>query len=146
MVFWETLRFDTPIPNSFPMTFTKDVSLNGIKIDKNQAFITHYRGCHYDKKQWKEVDQFVPERFDPLNKEWYLTPDGKKRHPYAFMPFHAGHRICMGKTFAELVVKFTIPILLYNYTFEPEENLHDFKPSLNIMKTPELLFTVKKNH
>ena len=49
----------------------------------------------------------MPERFDkesPL----YLTPDGKKRHAFAYAPFNGGRRVCFGKTFAEANLKFLI--------------------------------------
>jgi len=34
------------------------------------------------------------------------------------MPFHGGKRICIGKTFAEVQVKFTLPILYHFFDFE----------------------------
>jgi cytochrome P450 len=62
----------------------------------------------------------VPERFDhsiPDNK-WLLTADGKPRNPLAFTPFFGGKRICLGKSFAELAIRFTIPLLYFHFDFE----------------------------
>jgi cytochrome P450 len=53
---------------------------------------------------------FIPERFDPSSK-YYLTPSGKKRHMNSFGPFLGGKRICVGKTFAEIVSKIVTPII-----------------------------------
>jgi cytochrome P450 len=92
-----------------------------------------YDGPHKDKSQWKEPDRFVPERFDSLNKEWYLTPDRKQRHAYSFVAFHGGQRVCMGKTFAELVIRFAIPILLHKFDFVPEDKLLDDKDGFNML-------------
>ena len=66
----------------------------------------HY--LHRNPKQWHEPEEFIPERFDPSSK-YFLTPEGKKRHPMAFVPFSGGKRICTGKTFAEIVGKFVVP-------------------------------------
>lgn len=66
---------------------------------------------------WIEPEKFIPERFDP-NSKYYLTPEGKKRNPLAFNPFTGGKRICLGKTFAEVVSKFIVTPLLWKYDFE----------------------------
>lgn len=73
---------------------------------------------HRDSATWIEPLKFIPERFDPRSK-YYLTPDGKKRHPMSFSPFLGGKRICLGKTFAELVSKIVGPSMLnlFNYEF-----------------------------
>lgn len=66
---------------------------------------------HRNLKYWKEPEKYIPERFDPSS-EYFLTPEGKKRHPMAFSPFFGGKRICLGKTFAETVSKIVGPSLL----------------------------------
>ncbi len=73
---------------------------------------------HHDPNQWKEPSKFVPERFDPKFVDWYLTPSGKPRNPMTFGPFLGGKRVCLGKTFAETVTRFTIPILFYHFDFD----------------------------
>ncbi len=59
----------------------------------------------------------MPERFDKES-EWSLTPDGKQRNPMAFTPFFGGKRICIGKTFAETAVRFTVPLIFYHLDLE----------------------------
>ena len=70
-----------------------------------------------DPEQWKDPNLFIPERFDFSN-DWSKTKDGKKRNPHAFAPFMGGSRICLGKTFAEIMLRFTIP--LYYHFFDIE--------------------------
>jgi len=53
----------------------------------------------------------------PDNK-WALTPSGQPRNPLSFTPFFGGKRICLGKTFAEVVTKFTVPLLMHHLDFE----------------------------
>ena len=65
-----------------------------------------------------EHDKFIPERFDPKNDEYYLTPDGKPRHIMSYIPFLGGKRVCVGKTFAESVFKFAVPIMLNTFKFD----------------------------
>lgn len=36
----------------------------------------------------------------------------------AFTPFMGGKRVCLGKTFAEVTVRFTVPMMLYFLDFE----------------------------
>jgi cytochrome P450 len=61
----------------------------------------------------------VPERFDLKNKEnkWILTSDGKPRNPLAFTAFMGGKRVCLGKTFAETNIRFTIPLIFHYFDF-----------------------------
>jgi len=67
--------------------------------------------------QWQEPDKFISERFDPQS-PYFKRPDGGIRHPLAFGAFLGGQRVCLGKAFAETMVRFTISILLYHYSFE----------------------------
>jgi cytochrome P450 len=66
----------------------------------------------------------LPERWDPTN-PLFLTPDGKKRNPFSFIPFSGGKRVCFGKTFAEAGLKYFVTYLtqLYDMDFCPEEAL-----------------------
>jgi cytochrome P450 len=73
-----------------------------------------------DPDQWVNPDRFIPERFDSKS-EYYLTPAGSKRNPFAFSPFLGGMRICLGKTFIESVSKVTLPVLLTKFEFEMKD-------------------------
>ena len=70
-----------------------------------------FHNLHRNEQQWIRPDDFIPERFDPES-SFFLTPDGKKRHPMAYGPFLGGKRICLGKTFGEMVSKITAPALI----------------------------------
>jgi cytochrome P450 len=60
--------------------------------------------------------------------EWLLTPDGKPRNPLAFTPFFGGKRVCLGKTFAEVTIRFTLPLIYHHLDFDfvaPEQQVRD---------------------
>jgi len=55
------------------------------------------------------------------------------RNPLAFTPFTGGKRICVGKTFAEVLMKFTLPIIYHHFDFKlsnPEHHIN--KPTVHI--------------
>lgn len=47
-----------------------------------------------------------------------MKPDGGKRNPFAYSPFLGGSRVCLGKTFAEITLKFVIPLWYHFFDFE----------------------------
>lgn len=99
---------------------------------------------HHDKDQWIEPSKFIPERFDSKS-PYFKKPNGEPRHSLAFNPFLGGTRGCIGKTFAEVIVRFTMPILYYHMDFEMvDENLKANKPlyGLNCLKDPEFNFKI----
>ena len=82
--------------------------------------------------EWIEPEKFIPERFDSSSR-YFLTPKGKKRNPYSFSPFLGGNRICVGKTFAEMVSKFVTPTLLTNFSWELTVDKNNFDYPYNNM-------------
>lgn len=70
-----------------------------------------------DIDEWQKPKEFIPERFDP-NSKFFKRPDGSKRNPLAFTPFLGGQRVCLGKTFAELTLKYTLPMYTHFFDFE----------------------------
>ena len=103
---------------------TEDVDLAGkLYLKKGTPFSIDMYNLHRDPSQWVEPNQFIPERFDPQS-QYFLTPDGKKRHPMSYGPFLGGKRICVGKTFAEVMIKVVAPSLFGLYDFEFVDPIH----------------------
>lgn len=61
-----------------------------------------------DPKYFKDPESFEPERFNAENTY-------EKLNPYAFVPFSAGSRNCIGQKFAMLSVKLSITKILLNF-------------------------------
>ena len=114
----ETLRFQNPAAANTPVYFTKEGgTLGKYKVDTTTEIAIIFHALHTNAKQWQRPHEFLPERFDkesPL----YLTPDGKKRHPFAFAGFNGGKRVCFGKTFAEATIKIVVTYLTAYFNFE----------------------------
>jgi cytochrome P450 len=86
-------------------------------LKKDQAFYISIMDIHNDPDIWQQPDEFIPDRFNPDSK-FYLQPNGQARDTLAFNPFFGGKRICLGKTFAESVFRFTLPMIYYHVDLE----------------------------
>jgi cytochrome P450 family 4 len=63
----------------------------GYKLPAGVSVALMIYGMHHSPLVYPDPDSFKPERFLPEN--------SVGRHPYAFIPFSAGPRNCIGKLF-----------------------------------------------
>ena len=117
MTFQEVLRRYSPLPTSTTNTVSKTTTYNGVTFHVGDAFFVNIENIHKREDEWKDCLEFIPERFDP-HSEYYLRPDGKKRNPLSYNPFLGGQRICLGKTFAEITLKYALPLYHHFFDFE----------------------------
>eukprot|EP00806_Schmidingerella_arcuata_P004651 Macronucleus_5220.p1 GENE.Macronucleus_5220~~Macronucleus_5220.p1 ORF type:complete len:176 (+),score=47.69 Macronucleus_5220:1-528(+) len=120
LAYHETMRMDAPVSTSMTSCMSKDVKIGNIEMRKNEALWLGMQYTHNDLEQWKQPALFKPDRFDSTS-EWYKKPDGGKRSPFAFTPFLGGSRVCLGKTFAEVTLRFTLPLWYHFFDFEHAE-------------------------
>ncbi|XP_002034036.2 probable cytochrome P450 4aa1 [Drosophila sechellia] len=76
----------------------------------SNVFICPY-ATHRLAHIYPDPEKFQPERFSPENSE--------NRHPYAFLPFSAGPRYCIGNRFAIMEIKTIVSRLLRSYQLLP---------------------------
>lgn len=85
----------------------QDVTIAGRVVPKGADIQVAIYNLHRDAEVFPNPEEFIPERFLPEN--------AKGRHPFAFVPFSAGPRNCIGQRFAMMEEKVVIANVLRNY-------------------------------
>lgn len=94
---------------------------------------------HRNKSIWGEsADQFNPDNFLPQNIE--------KLHPYAFLPFSAGVRNCIGYKHANILVRIMLANIIKNFQFSTKHKLEELKfdSSVTIIIKNKHLVTMRR--
>jgi len=115
--FYESLRIEPPVPVTSSNCMSEDCTIAGVNVKAGDCIMIMMNFIHNDPNEWIEPSKFIPERFDS-NSKYFKRPDGKPRHPLSFCPFTGGKRICIGKTFAEVLARYSIPLIYRFYDFE----------------------------
>ncbi|XP_070556743.1 cytochrome P450 3A5-like [Ptychodera flava] len=110
MIVCETLRMYPPSLR-FDRECNEDVTIAGINIKKGMYVTVSIYAIHHNPEIYPEPEKFIPERFTKEEKE--------KRHPYAWLPFGAGPRNCIGMRFALLEAKIGLVRIFRDFTLEP---------------------------
>ncbi|CAL8085379.1 unnamed protein product [Orchesella dallaii] len=129
MCVYETLRL---LPTVFLMMRKIDAPLQleeDLEIPAGSDVGIYVPGLHKNPKYFPNPDNFIPERFS--------LEQSKTRHPYAFIPFAAGPRKCIGYKFAMMEMLSLAAKLLRNYEWETTEKLE------NVVLLPHITITPK---
>lgn len=115
----ESLRMYPPVP-FIGRYIPESIELNGRTMPPNTDYGFSIATMMRDENYFPEPNLFKPERFlDEVN------------HPYAYVPFSAGPRNCVGQKFAMLEMKSIISKLIRFYELLPLGE--DAKPSMTII-------------
>ncbi|KAG8295621.1 hypothetical protein J6590_076165 [Homalodisca vitripennis] len=113
---------------------TKDTKLPGCTLPAGSRILIALQAMGYDKEQFPNPKQFLPERFSPEKQ--------KERHNYSFVPFSAGPRNCIGKSYAMIMMKTVLVHILRRLRVTSHTNLSDIKYEMKVVmhhKSPLLV-------
>jgi cytochrome P450 family 12 len=96
----------------------KDVVLQGYQIPKGTDVLLSQILLHLDDKHYPEAAKFLPERWlrDPAQRG--ECPYAKDAHPFTYLPFGFGSRMCIGKRFAEMKLEVLVTNMIRNFRME----------------------------
>jgi cytochrome P450 len=109
-VFQEAMRLYPPAP-----VITREVeepfTLGGVALKQGMVLYVPIQAVHRHEQLWDRPEQFDPSRF--------LGDAARGRHRYAYLPFGAGPRICIGSAFATMEAVAILAVLLPALRLEP---------------------------
>lgn len=114
MVFQEALRLYPPVA-WLPRTAIDADVIDGYPIPAGATVVLPIYVIQQHPTFWPDADAFRPERFAAT--EPALSTGSP--HPYAWLPFGAGPRICMGRDFALMEGQLVLAMALQRYRFTP---------------------------
>jgi len=127
MILNETLRI-RPAAWQLPRTAIEDDGIDGYHIPAGTTITGLIYMCHYHPEEWDNPEEFDPERFRPEKSE--------KRHKFAYMPFGAGQRKCIGMDFALMEGQLALAMVAQRYKLtKTSENLAE--PQLSTTLRPK---------
>ncbi len=86
----------------------EDYDLEGYHLPAGSFVLLSPWVIHHKAEYFAEPQRFWPERFDPEK--------GEEQPPFAYFPFGAGPRMCIGSTFAMMEARLLLATILQHYS------------------------------
>lgn len=102
----ESLRLYSSV-HSFSRVALQDHLIGGYRVPKDMTVIISSYVTHRLEQYWEDPDRFDPERFDKVRSV------GRSR--FAYIPFAAGHRNCIGSYMALMQSKLVVALIMQRY-------------------------------
>ena len=106
-------------------------------LPKKTVILLNVYGIHHNENYWDKPDEFRPDRFNEANM--------KLQHPFSYLPFGIGPRVCIGQPLAMMLMQIVVGRLIasfkctlaenYETSLEPHITLRP-KPAIHIVLTP----------
>jgi len=132
----ETLRFHTPAVMLFYRVALKDHMVGDFPVKKGQWIKPEFMPLFHDEKNFENPEKFYPERW---------KEGAAKLDPYAFTPFSAGPRNCIGQHLAIAESKIIISEFLERFDYKVKDEKYQLKMIQRFLYEPfeELVFELK---
>lgn len=127
MVLEESMRLYPPAPLLAREALASDV-IGGHKVEPKTVLLVPPWVIHRHQLLWDDPEYFDPERFAPGKRE--------KIHRFAYIPFGAGPRICIGMGFAMQEAITCLATMIQHWRFELEPG-HPVMPLARITLRPQ---------
>jgi cytochrome P450 len=137
MVFKETMRLYPPIP-TYARQSLVPVELGGYMLPAGSIILISPHVFHMDTRWWHNPEQFEPERFSKENE--------KSIPKYAYLPFSAGPRVCIGNSFAEMEAVLILATMSQQYRLrlDPADQEVVPEPTLTLRPRHNLTMRLEK--
>ncbi|KYM97242.1 PREDICTED: cytochrome P450 4C1-like [Cyphomyrmex costatus] len=135
----ETLRMFPSVPLIL-RKLVEDVKIDNYTLPKGTSVLLAIAFAHQNPAVWSDPSKFDPDRFLPEN--------SKNRNPYAYVPFSAGPRNCLGQKFALLEIKIILTAILRKWRVKSVKTVNTIKMGGSLILRPNekvfMHFTSKK--
>lgn len=134
----ESLRLYPPNWGTFPRQAVADIKLGDYVLPKGCQVLVSPYVLHHDPRSFPDPERFDPDRFAPGR--------GESIPPFAYVPFGAGPRICIGSTFAMMTMKLVVATILQKYRLRlaPDQGEAQAEPLLVLRPKGGLSMTVAR--
>ena len=125
MVINEVMRLYPVVPYVIRQVDEEMILGDNFRIPAKAAAIVPITRIHKNKKYWgDDAEEFNPERFSKEN--------FSKIHPYAYLPFSKGPRMCLGYRYAMMLIKIQIAIFLMRYEVDTDLKIDELEFDVQI--------------
>ncbi|XP_049940799.1 cytochrome P450 4g15-like, partial [Schistocerca serialis cubense] len=115
----ETLRLFPPAPIIHREVETSELKIGGCTLPVGASVLVLSYSAHRHPDHFDSPQHFCPERFS--------EPRARPRHPYAYVPFGAGPRICVGRAYGLLLAKAAVAAVLRRLRVESRLSWQDLR-------------------
>ncbi|KAI4464332.1 cytochrome p450 family 4 [Holotrichia oblita] len=124
----ESLRLYPSVPAIIRHT-KEEIQIDEYKIPPNVDVVLLIYCVHRDPKVYPNPEKFDPDRFLPEN--------CVNRHPYAYVPFSAGSRNCVGQKFALYEEKTILASIINRYKVTAAKRMEDIQANVDLILRPK---------
>ncbi|GJQ82710.1 hypothetical protein Trydic_g19721 [Trypoxylus dichotomus] len=123
----ETLRLYPSVP-IVARQLQKDINIGGYLVPAGCTVNLYIYVIHRDPRYYNTPEKFDPDRFLPENT--------REKHAYAYIPFSAGPRNCIGQKYAMLEGKALLAYILKRFKVKAVETEKTVRPVIDLILRP----------
>jgi len=123
----ESLRHATPASNLFPRVATQDHQLLDVTIKKGTVMNVEFMALNFSEQNFENPHAFDPYRF---------IKKPTLEDPFAFIPFSAGSRNCIGQHLAMIEGRIILSEFLKRYDFSLRDG-YEMKMTIKFLYEPK---------